>query len=324
MTATTIVFLIAGFFLLYYGAEWLVRGSASFAHNIGVRPIVIGLTIVAFATSSPELFIGIVASYQGKGDIVLGNVVGSNIINIGLILGVSAILSPLVCRMKTVRNEVPIMVAVTLVLFLLSLDATISSVEGLFLFMGIVAFIFFSYVVGIREQVSREEIVPVGLKNIVAGRRRLSKEIGLMIGGLIGIVLGAHLLVESAVDIARTIGVSEKFIGLTLLAGGTSLPELATSAVAALRKQSEISVGNIIGSNIFNVLSIVGIAALVKPISMTNGFIQSGFIIDYVIMLFFSILLLPIMLTNFRISRIEGVLLVALYSSYIAWLSYQG
>ncbi|MFQ5799319.1 MAG: calcium/sodium antiporter [Bacteroidota bacterium] len=321
---TTVFFLIVGFVLLYYGAEWLVRGSASFAHNIGVRPIVIGLTIVAFATSSPELFVGIVASYQGRGDIMLGNVIGSNIINIGLILGISAVVSPLVCRVRTIKTEVPIMLAVSLALFLLSLDSTINRVEGVFLFLGIVAFIWFSYSSGVREKNLKEDLVPAELKKIVVSEHRMAKEVGLMVGGLLGLVVGAYLLVESAVVIARTIGVSEKFIGLTLLAGGTSLPELATSTVAALRKQPEITVGNIIGSNIFNILSIVGIVAMIKPISMTDGFIQSGFIIDYAIMLLFSFLLLPVMRTGYVISRLEGAVLMALYSSYIVWLSIRG
>jgi len=321
---TTVFFLIVGFAVLYYGAEWLVRGSASFGHNIGVRPIVIGLTIVAFATSSPELFVGIVASYQGKGDIMLGNVIGSNIINIGLILGISAVVSPLVCRVRTIKTEVPIMLAVSVALFLLSLDSTINRMEGVLLFLGIVAFIWFSYSSGVREKNLKEDLVPAEVKKIVVSEHRMAKEVGLMVGGLLGLVVGAYLLVESAVVIARTIGVSEKFIGLTLLAGGTSLPELATSIVAALRKQPDITVGNIIGSNIFNILSIVGIVAMIKPISMTHGFIQSGFIIDYAIMLLFSFLLLAVMRTGYVISRLEGAVLMALYSSYIVWLSIQG
>jgi cation:H+ antiporter len=321
--ALYILFCLIGFVMLYYGAEWLVRGSASLARSLGVTPIVIGLTVVAFGTSAPELVVSLVSSIKDKSMIAVGNVVGSNICNIALVLGMAAVFQPLTSDRSVIKRDIPIMLGISLYLLVLSLDSKLGRFEGATLFGGIILYTFFNYyfagkannpgsgggAVAIAAEV--EDIVYISSRQ---------KQVVLIVAGIIGVVVGAQLVVESAVKIMTILGVSEKFIGLTIVAFGTSLPELATSVVAALRKEMDISIGNLVGSNVFNIMSVLGAASLVRPIPIPGGFIESGLVIDYIVMMFTSFLPWLIMRKTFTITRRGGILLLSCYWGYLAYL----
>mgnify|MGYP001148720662 CR=1 FL=1 len=333
-----IVLLIVGFALLYYGAEWLVKGAANLARSLGVTPVVIGLTVVAFGTSAPELVVSVVSSLAGKSMIAVGNVVGSNICNIALVLGISAFLIPITADKSVIRRDIPLMLGISIYLLILSMNSHISRFEGITLFAGVIVYTIFNYYISIREtRLAREASV---IKNAeVAHARELvieaeeeleeigiiesrPKQIALIIIGIAGVVIGAQVLIDAAVVIMKTFGVSEKFIGLTIVALGTSLPELATSVVAALRKEMDISIGNLIGSNVFNILSVIGAAAIVRPIPIPGGFFESGLIYDYLVMLFVSLLPWLLMRRDYTIRRSGGFLLLCCYAGYLGYLVY--
>ncbi|MBL7175447.1 MAG: calcium/sodium antiporter [Desulfobacteraceae bacterium] len=321
--ALYILFCLIGFVMLYYGAEWLVRGSANLARSLGVTPIVIGLTVVAFGTSAPELVVSLVSSIKGKSMIAVGNVVGSNICNIALVLGLAAVFQTITCDRSVIKRDIPIMLAISLYLLVLSLDSKLGRFEGATLFGGIILYTFFNYslagkannpgsgggVASIASEV--EDIVYITSRQ---------KQIVLIVVGIIGVVAGAQMVVESAVKIMTILGVSEKFIGLTIVAFGTSLPELATSVVAALRKEMDISIGNLVGSNVFNIMSVLGAASLVRPIPIPGGFIESGLVIDYLVMMLTSFLPWLIMRKTFTITRKGGILLLFCYWGYLTYL----
>jgi len=281
-----IVYCLVGFVLLYFGAEWLVKGSSSLARSLGVTPIVIGLTVVAFGTSAPELVVSLVSSIKGKSMIAVGNVVGSNICNIALVLGLSAVLNPIKSDPTVVRRDIPIMLAISLYLLVLSFNSTLGRIEGATLFIGIILYTFMNYYLAKKETAGAAEIESE-LEDIgfVASR---AKQLVMIAAGIVGVVGGAQAVVDSAVFIMTEIGVSEKFIGLTIVAFGTSLPELATSVVAAMRGEMDISIGNLVGSNVFNIMSVLGVASLVRPIPIPGGFVGSGLWIDYLVMMFLS------------------------------------
>jgi cation:H+ antiporter len=348
----------AGLGMLYFGSEWLVRGSVNIAKKMQVSQLVIGLTIVAFGTSTPELVVSINAALSGQADISLGNVVGSNIANIGLILGLSAAIFPLAVHINTIRREVPIMIGAALALILLSLfDNEITQIEGVLLVLSLIVFVYFSYKQSRKEEERKgketrvsefdanerqtmtiEDISPVietasdpvrhvarkdgkgqpkGSTSIRTPTTDISapsfvKSISLIAVGLTLLYFGATFTVDNAVVIATAVGISERIVGLTIVAIGTSLPELITSVVAAKKKHLDLSVGNIVGSNIFNVLSIVGISAAIAGVS-----VNPDIFIDYAVMIAFSLVLIPIMRSGFVISRIEGYGLVAAYSVYL-------
>ena len=259
-----ILICLIGFVLLYFGAEWLVKGSSSLARSLGVTPIVIGLTVVAFGTSAPELVVSLISSIQGKSMIAVGNVVGSNICNIALVLGLSAIFNPIKSDASVVRRDIPIMLAISVYLLVLTMNSTLGRVEGATLFIGIILYTIMNYSLAKKEAVEAAEIESE-LEEIGFVSAR-PKQILLIAAGIAGVVLGAQLVVDNAVKIMTILGVSEKFIGLTIVAFGTSLPELATSVVAALRGEMDISIGNLVGSNVFNIMSVLGAASLVRPI----------------------------------------------------------
>lgn len=314
---------LIGFVMLYYGAEWLVKGSASLARSLGVTPIVIGLTVVAFGTSAPELVVSLISSIKGKSMIAVGNVVGSNICNIALVLGLAAVFQPITCDRSVVRRDIPIMLGISFYLLLISLDSTLGRFDGITLFGGIILYTYFNYAIAMKwaKKGSAElrEVPNLDLEEVeyVTSRR---KQILLIVAGIAGVVLGAQIVVESAVKIMHILGVSEKFIGLTIVAFGTSLPELATSVVAALRKEMDISVGNLVGSNVFNILSVLGAASLVRPIPIPGGFIESGLIIDYFVMIFTSFLPWVMMRKSSTVSRKDGVILLVCYAGYLGYL----
>ena len=312
------VYCLVGFVLLYFGAEWLVKGSSSLARSLGVTPIVIGLTVVAFGTSAPELVVSLISSIQGKSMIAVGNVVGSNICNIALVLGLSAVFNPIKSDPSVVRRDIPIMLAISLYLLLLTFNSKLGRIEGATLFIGIILYTFMNYYLAKKEKEGaaqiESELEEIGF---IASR---PKQIILILLGIAGVVGGAQIVVENAVVIMKILGVDEKFIGLTIVAFGTSLPELATSVVAAMRGEMDISIGNLVGSNVFNIMSVLGIAALVRPIPIPGGFIESGLWIDYLVMMFTSFLPWLMMRKNFTVTRRDGFVLLACYAGYLTFL----
>ncbi len=312
-----------GFCLLYYGAEWLVKGSSSLAKSLGVTPIVIGLTVVAFGTSAPELVVSLVSSIKGNSMIAVGNVVGSNICNIALVLGTAALLQPIHSHRSVVRFDIPIMLAISVYLLVLSWDSTLSRFEGVTLFGGIILYTIMNYYMARKEVVAGDDAPAAEVLSEVEDIgfvESRGKQLVMIVVGIAGVVGGAELVVNSAVLIMKVLGVSEKFIGLTIVAFGTSLPELATSVVAALRKEMDISIGNLVGSNVFNIMSVLGAAALVRPIGIPGGFFESGLWIDYLVMLGTSALPLIMMLKTPVISRTKGGILLSIYITYLVYL----
>ncbi len=324
--ALSALFCFVGFIMLYYGAEWLVKGSSSLARSLGVTPVVIGLTVVAFGTSAPELVVSVVSSIQGKSMIAVGNVIGSNICNIALILGISAVFQPITCHSSVVRRDIPIMIGISLYLMVLSLNSTIGRVEGATLFGGVILYTFFNYYNVRKESFGEARLEAIsfqeGMEEIgfIASR---AKQILFIVVGICGVVFGAQLVVDSAVKIMTVLGVSEKFIGLTIVAFGTSLPELATSVVAAMKKEMDISIGNLVGSNVFNILSVVGAASLIRPIPIPGGFFHSGLLVDYLVMLLVSALPWFMMRKSNTVTRKHGLILLACYVGYLGYLIYK-
>ena len=314
---------LVGFVLLYFGAEWLVKGSSSLARSLGVTPVVIGLTVVAFGTSAPELVVSLISSIKGKSMIAVGNVVGSNICNIALVLGLAALFQPITADKSVVKRDIPIMLGISVYLLLLSYNSKLGRIEGATLFGGIILYTFFNYYIAMRESKmaagEKTMVLAPEVEEIeyVTSRR---KQIVLIVVGIIGVVGGAQIVVESAVKIMQILGVSQKFIGLTIVAFGTSLPELATSVVAAIRKEMDISIGNLVGSNVFNIMSVLGVASLVRPIPVPGGFVESGLIIDYFVMMFTSFLPWLMMRKTYTVTRQGGFILLFCYVGYIVYL----
>lgn len=320
MTLSLVLFVI-GLIIIYYGAEFLVSGASALAHSLGMSPMVIGLTVVAFGTSAPETFVSVVSSLKGKSMIAVGNVIGSNICNIALVLGLSAVFSPIPAQTSVIRRDIPIMIGVSLYLLVISYNSVIGRFEGITLITGVFLYTFLNYYIARREfkkLIGKQGLSKPKLMSAKTGSRL--KQTGLVATGIAGVVAGAELMIESAINIMSVLGVSEKFIGLTIVAFGTSLPELATSAVAAWKKEMDISLGNLVGSNVFNILCVLGAASLVKPIVIPGGFIQSGLIFDYLVMIFISFLPWLMMRTRYKISRNHGLFLLWCYSAYLAVL----
>ena len=308
-----IIYLLAGLVLLYFGAEGLVRGSASLALRLGLSPLVVGLTVVAFGTSSPELFVSLRAALEGQGAISVGNVVGSNICNIGLILGLCALIAPIATTSQIIRVDIPIMLGVTALSLFFLADGRLGRPEGALLFSLLVAYIVFS--IALTRRKPQDNLGTEFGDEVRISKRGLAVDLLMVAGGLILLVFGARFLVDGAVIIARALGWSEALIGLTIVAIGTSLPELATSLLAAAKKASDIAVGNIVGSNIFNLLGILGITAIVHPlVAVGIG------VIDLAVMALFSLALWPIAYYRQRITRSEGALLLAGYLAFVFWL----
>jgi cation:H+ antiporter len=310
-----IIFLI-GLTTLYFGSEWLVKGSSRLAKSLHIRPIIIGVTIVAFASCAPEAAVSLVAALKKNSDIALGNILGSVIANIGLVLGISAIVSPLRIQLSLIRKELPIMMGATILFYLMALNLSIGFLEGLLLFVGIILFVTYSVFQGLREKNKNQLVEKEYGKFLNAKKNKRIKFILLSLVGIILIIGGANLLIKSAIFIAQKIGVSELIIGITLVAVGTSIPELAISAVAAYRKEADISVGNIIGSNIFNIFFVIGAVAMIHPLSVEKTIL--GF--EFPAMLLFSLLLIWMMKTNLTLSRTEGVILLGLYILFLGLL----
>ena len=306
----TVLLGIAGLVLLYYGAEFLVRGGSSIALKLKISPLVIGLTLVAYATSAPELVVSVDAALKGFGDVSIGNVVGSNICNIALILGLCAIITPLTVNSKLLKFDIWLMIVAALALLgCYALNKGVNRIEAAVLLAGCI-----SYTVWSIYSSRREESAEV-ISDVPSRQYPLYVAILFAAGGLAALIGGAKCFVNSAVDIARFCGVSDAVIGLTLVAVGTSLPELATSVVAAIRKETDIAIGNVVGSNIFNVLCILGIAPLISPIQAVGISY-----VDMFLMLGLSIILVPMMRTGMRLNRLEGAILLTAYIAYTVFL----
>ncbi len=305
-----IFLLFVGLAALTVGAEGLVRGSASLAARIGLTPLVIGLTVVAFGTSTPELVVSLAASLNGQSDIAIGNVIGSNTFNIGIILGLTALLCPVKVNLQVIRRDAPIMIAVSLLALILVTMGTISRWTGTGLILSLVAYT--AYSVWLAKKEVSAEIKQQFQEGITPPSKSLHRDLLFICGGLLLLVAGSRLLVESAIEIARVVGVSEAVIGLTIIAAGTSMPELATSAIAALRRQPDIAVGNVVGSNIFNILGILGAASVASPLS-ASGITR----LDLLVMVVFSVAFLPLLYTGLKLQKWEGLLLLTGYGVYL-------
>lgn len=313
-----ILLFIVGLVFLIIGAEALVRGASRLAAVLGISPLVIGLTVVAFGTSSPELAVSVKSALSGQASIAVGNVVGSNIFNVFFILGLSALIVPLVVSKQLVRLEVPLMIALSFIVLILSLDEKFSRADGLMLVVGLVIYVWFLIYQSrresfeVRDEYDKEFVSERYAKNI------WGKNMGLVLGGLTLLVLGSRWFVDSAVSFAQYLGVSELVVGLTIVAAGTSLPEVVTSVIAAIRGERDIAVGNVVGSNIFNIMGVLGFASIVAPtgIEVSNAVI--GF--DIPVMIGGALACLPIFFTGGVISRQEGVLLLGYYAAYTLYL----
>jgi cation:H+ antiporter len=309
----SIFLIILGFASLIFGANWLVDGASSLARKYKISDLAIGLTIVAFGTSAPELVVNAIASFQGYSDIVLGNIVGSNNFNLFIILGLAGIIFPIAVQSSTVWREIPISLFAALLLLvlgngiLISDVSEISRIDGVILFISFVFFLYYVY-----KQMKTEDNEEVTLV------KRTNLQIwGYIIGGLFGLIIGGQLVVTNGIEIATDIGVSEKIIGLTIIAAGTSLPELVTSIVAARKKNSDIAIGNVIGSNIFNILLILSISTLIKPVTFNQNFN-----LDIIILLGGTLFLFIAMFTGKRkkLDRWEAALLLGFYLFYTTYL----
>ncbi|MGI2065865.1 calcium/sodium antiporter [Shewanella sp. MF08487] len=298
--------ILGGFIILTLGAEALVRGASSIALRLGITPLIIGLTIVAFGTSAPELAVSVKSALAGNSGIALGNVIGSNIANIGLILAITALIRPIQVQSQVVKRDIPLMILASMLFWGLLLDGELSLIDGVVLLSLLIGYLAFSYVSS--KNSNEEEEIEAGPNNPLLSALFIVVGISMLVGGGI-------LFVNGAVDLAKTFGVSEVIIGLTIVAIGTSMPELVTSVIAALKGQSDIAIGNIVGSNLFNILGILGITAIVQPVS-SLGF-QS---VDFIVMLAFAVIILPFAWTGLRIGRREGSVLLLGYLGYMGYL----
>lgn len=304
--------LMAGLVLLVLGAEWLVRGASQLAIRAGISPLAIGLTVVAYGTSTPELAVSVNAALSGQADIAVGNVVGSNICNVLLILGVSALAAPLIVSSQLVRLDVPLMIAVSLGTIGLAIDGNVSRMDGLILLAAAIGYTVLQLVLARRESSKAVDV------DVVAPAGSVIASILFIVIGLGLLMLGAQWMVGSAVTIAKWWGVSELVIGLTVVAVGTSLPELMTSVVASLRGQRDIAVGNIVGSNLFNLTAVLGAAAAISPSGVAVAAETLRF--DLPVMTAVAVICLPIFFTGSSIARWEGALLLAYYVAYVTYL----
>ncbi len=320
MSIAALIWLLVGLVLLVGGAEALVKGASRLAAAIGISPLVIGLTVVAYGTSAPEMAVSVQSSLVGQANIALGNVVGSNLFNVLFILGISAIISPLVVAQQLVRLDVPIMIGVSILMLLFGLDGTLGRSDGIILLLGGIVYTLFLIYQGRREP-NAEDQDEYDREYRSRGPTSVQMwliNLGWIGGGLVTLVMGSRLLVDNAIAIAQAFGISELVIGLTIVAAGTSLPELATSVIASIRGERDIAVGNVVGSNIFNILAVLGIAAASSPAGINVPGAALRF--DIPVMIAVAIACLPIFFTGNLIARWEGLLFMGYYVAYTAYL----
>lgn len=315
-----ILLLTLGLVALVAGAEFLVRGASQLAARLKISPLVIGLTVVAFGTSAPEMAVSVSSSLAGQADIAVGNVVGSNIFNVLLILGVSALVVPLAVDQQLVRTDVPLMLAVSGIMWWFASDQHISRIEGCILFSGLLAYTAWCVISARREssaiQHEYEEafLEPEKSSGTSRGLSGLLWQLSLVVTGLVLLVFGANWLVASASELARRFGISELVIGLTIVAGGTSLPELATSVMAALKGERDIAVGNVVGSNLFNILGVLGLTAILSQSGVAVA--EQALHFDLPVMFVVAVACLPVFTTGHEIARWEGALFLSYYVAY--------
>ena len=313
----TIVLFLLGIVLLIGGAELLVRGAARLARGFGISPLVVGLTVVAYGTSSPELAVSVRSALAGQGDLALGNVVGSNIFNVLLILGLSAIVTPLVVPQQIVWLDVPIMIGVTALTLVFALDGRLSVVECAMLLAGVVAYTAFLVRASRRESDEIADEYAAEFSAAATGRAAALVQVAFVVAGLLLLVLGARWLVDAAMAMARAAGVSELVIGLTIVAAGTSMPEVATSVLAAFRGERDIAVGNVVGSSIFNVLAVLGLSGTVGGgIDVPPAVLA----FDLPVALAVAVACLPICCSGHCIALWEGLLFLAYYAAYTTYV----
>lgn len=322
MLIGSVVSLAIGFVLLITGAALLVRGASRLARSLRISPLVIGLTVVAYGTSAPELVVSVDATLGGNPGIALGNVVGSNIFNILAILGISALVAPLAVSSKLVRIDVPLMIGVSVVLLVMALDGTIGLIDGVLLVIGLAVYTGATWVWQSRSR--SEDPVNAGapsVKRAGYGIRPLVLDLGAIVLGLLMLVLGARLAVSGAVELAMALQISTLIVGLTVVAAGTSLPELATSVLASFRGERDLAVGNVVGSNIFNVLGVQGIASLFSSSGVPVDPSVVNF--DMPVMIAVAVACLPVFFTGYAIVRWEGILFVGYFLAYLVYLYLQ-
>ncbi len=320
MGGATLVSLAVGVVLLVVGAELLVRGAAAIAGKLGIQPVIIGLTVVAFGTSAPELAVSLGAGLRGDTDVAFGNVVGSNIVNVLFILGASAMVRSLVVTQRIVKLDVPLVIGASVAVGVMALDGGIGRIDGAFLFAAVLAYTSWLIRGSRRETVEVKAEYSEAITELEGAevRRPLAVQAALVAIGLGGLVAGAQLLVSGATTVAEELGVSQLVIGLTVVAVGTSLPELATSMLAALRGQRDIAVGNVVGSNLFNLLCVLGATGVVSPNRVEVS--EASLRLDLPVMVAAALVLVPIFWNGFEISRWEGAVLVAAYLAYVSYL----
>jgi len=302
--------LLLGLVVLYFGAEWLIRGASSLAISLGLKPLIVGLTVVALGTSLPEFMTNVMAAARGADALALGNILGSNIANIGLILGITAVLMPLAVAPSTLKREFPIMLGVQILFFALALDGTISRIDGIILIGILIAFMAYLVRDAWRSGVGGAEAL--ASPGLALSRTQRTLLIG---GGIVGLALGAHLMVLGAVNIADAFGINPIIIGLTVVAIGTSLPELAASVIGVMRNQGDLSVGNVIGSNMLNVLFVVGLVAIISPLQVEAETLR----IHFPVMIGFCMLLATAWFGN-ELSRWHGALFLSAFVGYTTYL----
>ena len=307
-----VILLFGGLLLLYYGANYLVIGSSRLASSFGVRPLIIGMTIVAFATSMPELMVSLLAAIKGSSDIATGNIIGSNIANIGLVLGVAALLSPMAVARTTLSREIPFMIVASVLLFLFALDGVLDFINGLILFLLLLGFLAYC----LHNAREREFDPQMSDETPEPGSKTHNKAFLYIIIGIAGLGFGAELMVRSAVTIAQAMGISELIIGMSIVALGTSLPELAASVVSACKGEMDISVGNVIGSNIFNILFVMGVCPMIRALPVEPSVLT----FQLPIMLLFSGALIPLVYHRMLLSRAKGGLLLGAYLLFVVVL----
>lgn len=317
----TAILFFTGLFLLLAGAEILVRGASRLAAIAGLSPLVIGLTIVAFGTSAPEFSVSLKSVFSNQAEVAAGNVIGSNIFNILFILGISALITPLNVKGKLVRFDVPVMIVLSVLVWIFSINLMIGQMEGLLMFSVLLIYIILLIYFGRTTKTNKREGISDKTGRVLT-IRNLGKHLLFVAAGLVMLIYGSGWFVDGAIEAARFYGVSELVIGLTIVAAGTSLPEVFTSAIAAFRGERDIAVGNVVGSNIFNLLGVLGFTAFMSPggLSMSTSLLS----FDVPLMVFVSLLCLPIFLTGKMINRGEGAFLLVLYVGYVMGLYFMG
>ncbi len=313
MAAPPVIVFVLGLVALYVGADLMIRGASRLARKLGVNALVIGLTVVAMGTSMPELLVGVVASVRHSGDIAIGNVIGSNVANIALILGVAALIRPIRVQMRLLVREVPLMIFASLAFYVFALDGQLTRGDGLTLLAGFIA-----YTLYLLEGARRESpAIEVEYQKFVPAGGSLLNHLLLTMVGLGTLLAGAHLVVNGAATVAAMLGVSQLAIGLTVVALGTSLPELATAVAASVQDEGDILVGNVVGSNVFNLLPVLGCASLAQPLDVSDTVVR----LQAPVMLAVSILVLPFVWTTLRLTRLEGGIMVAAYTAFVVLLA---